>query len=147
MAGSALLLLLASFVLLSLVVVALARSATGAVVCGVVALLLLLLALRLLRVGVWVSSQGLRQVGLVRTRTLAWRRVADVRTVQQPVRWLALPRTVQGQALVVRTTAGEQLPPLLTDHNADFLGQPDSFGRASDVIEAWAEESGPGSRG
>jgi hypothetical protein len=58
------------------------------------------------------------------------------------VRWLGLPRTVQGQALVVvRARDGQPLRTLLTDHNADFLARPEAFDRAADVIEGWAAES------
>jgi len=99
-------------------------------------------ALRLLRAGVWVSAHGVRHVGFLATRTVPWERVAAVRTVQQPVRWLGLPRTVQGQALLlVRTDrAAKDMAPLLTTHNADFLARGEAFDRAADSVEAWAEE-------
>lgn len=147
-AGGALLLLLASYLLLSTMIIGFAGALPGASVCAVAAIVVITLALRLLRVGVWVSSHGLRQVGIFYTVTLQWREVAAVRTAQQPVRWLGLPRTVQGQALVViRASAsqgqgqGEPLRTLLTDANADFLAQPGRFDKAADVIEAWAAES------
>ncbi|OEV03607.1 hypothetical protein K378_03697 [Streptomyces sp. Amel2xB2] len=143
--GAAVLLLLASYMLFSALIIALAGSVTGALVCLVAALAVIALALRLLRVGVWVSAYGLRRVGLLTTVTLGWHEVAAVRTVQQPVRWLGLPRTVQGQALdVVRAGDGEALRTLLTDHNADFLARPEAFDRAADVIETWAAESRAG---
>ncbi|AXK35389.1 hypothetical protein DVA86_24820 [Streptomyces armeniacus] len=160
-AGGALLLLLASYLLISTVIIAFAGALPGAAVCAAAAAAVIALALRLLRVGVWVSAHGLRQVGIFYTVTLEWREVAAVRTAQQPVRWLGLPRTVQGQALVVVRAAGaggahqvpqgaaaygqgaegEPLRTLLTDHNADFLNRTESFDRAADVIEAWADES------
>jgi threonine synthase len=67
-----------------------------------------------------------------------------VRTVQQPVRWLGLPRTVQGQALVLvrRDRAERDAQVLMTTHNADFLARQGSFDRAADTIEAWAAEHG-----
>ncbi|WP_314176870.1 hypothetical protein [Streptomyces winkii] len=139
--GAAVLLLLASYMLFSALIIALAGAVPGALVCLAAALAVIAFALRLLRVGVWVSAHGLRRVGLLNTVTLHWREVAAVRTVQQPVRWLGLPRTVQGQALdVVRAGDGEPLRPLLTDHNADFLARPEAFERAADVIEGWAAE-------
>ncbi len=55
------------------------------------------------------------------------------------MRWAGLPRTVQGQALLLVRESGEPLP-LLTDHNADFLSRPEAFERAADTIEAWADE-------
>ncbi|MEV0375282.1 phage holin family protein [Streptomyces sp. NPDC050636] len=137
---AAVVLLLASFVLLSAMVIALAGSLPGAAVCVVVGALLIVLAVRLLRVGLWVSASGLRQVGLLRTTTEPWRAVASVRTVQQPVRWLGLPRTVQGQALIVHRTQGEPLRVIVTDHNSDFLSRPEAFEQAADVLEAWAAE-------
>jgi hypothetical protein len=143
--GAAVLLLLASYLLFSALIIALAGAVPGALVCVGAGLVVIALALRLLRVGVWVSAYGLRRVGLLNTVTLRWSEVAAVRTVQQPVRWLGLPRTVQGQALdVVRAGSGEPLRTLLTDHNADFLARPEAFDRAADVIEAWAAESWSG---
>ncbi|TJZ41326.1 hypothetical protein FCH28_37485 [Streptomyces piniterrae] len=137
---AAVFLLLASFVLLSAMIIAMAGSLPGAVVCAVVAVVLIALAVRLLRVGVWVSASGLRQVGLLRTTTEPWSAVASVRTVQQPVRWLGLPRTVQGQAVVVARVQGEPLRVVVTDHNSDFLSRPTAFERAADALEAWAAE-------
>ncbi|AZM49097.1 hypothetical protein DMB38_27870 [Streptomyces sp. WAC 06738] len=140
-------LLLASYLLFATVIMLLADSVTGALTCAGVAGGIILAALRLLRVGVWVSAHGLRQVHLLRTVTLAWDEVAAVRTVQQPVKWLGLPRTVQGQALLVvpgarRGRGGDSAPlrPLLTDSNADFLSRPEAFDRAADTVEAWATE-------
>lgn len=142
-AGAAVELLIASYLLFAGMIMLLATSASGALVCLALAGLVITAALRLLRVGVWVSAKGIRQVGLFYTSSLSWDEVAAVRTVQQPVKWLGLPRTVQGQALVVEQTAGGRpapLRPLLTDSNADFLSRPEAFDRAADTIEAWAAE-------
>ncbi|MFD4635478.1 hypothetical protein ACFVYR_10855 [Streptomyces sp. NPDC058284] len=144
---SALLLLAASFVLLAAVIIALAGSLTGGAICAGIAVLVIAASLRLLRMGTWVSARGLRRVGFLSTQTVAWAQVSTVRTAQQPVRWLGLPRTVQGQALVlVRRDqdprgAGPQL--LLTDRNADFLARHEAFDRAADSIEVWADEYRP----
>ncbi|MEU9116585.1 hypothetical protein AB0D04_33775 [Streptomyces sp. NPDC048483] len=137
---AAVFLLLASFILLSAMIIGLAGSLTGAVVCVVVAALVIALSLRLLRAGVWVSSSGLRRVGLLRTTTDPWSAVATVRTVQQPVRWLGLPRTVQGQAVIVHTMQSGEPRTLITDRNGDFQSRPEAFERAADVLEAWAAE-------
>ncbi|MFE6688474.1 PH domain-containing protein [Streptomyces sp. NPDC057743] len=137
---AAVFLLLASFVLLSALIIALAGAPVGAAVCAAVGLLVIALALRLVRVGIWVSAQGLRQVNLLRTTTLPWSAVAAVRTVQQPVRWLGLPRTVQGQALRVDRASGEPLRAVVTDHSGDFLGRAETFESAVDALEAWAAE-------
>lgn len=139
-AGAALLLLLASYLLISAVVIAVAGTLGGAGLCITSAAVAIGFALRLLRVGLWVSSHGLRRVGVFHTRTLPWSGIAAVRTVQQPVRWLGLPRTVQGQALTVDLKQGEPLRALVTDHNADFLAKPEAFDRAADVLEAWAAD-------
>jgi hypothetical protein len=138
-------LLLASFVLLSAVVIALTGGLSSAAVIFGVSLVMVAGALRLLRMGVWVSAHGLRQVRFLVTRSTPWAQVGNVHTVQQPVRWLGLPRTVQGQALVLvrRGRAAEGLPPLLTTHNADFLGRVAAFDRAADSVEVWAEEYRP----
>ncbi|MGW0122720.1 hypothetical protein [Streptomyces sp. NPDC003327] len=139
--AAALALLLASFVLLAAVIIAAAGAVGGAGVTFTLAVLIILAALRMLRVGVWVSRAGVRRVGFLRTTTTPWTKVASVRTAQQPVRWLGLPRTVQGQALVLDRQAGEQLL-LLTDHSADFLSRVEAFDRAADTVEAWNAEYG-----
>ncbi|MGV9254266.1 hypothetical protein [Streptomyces sp. NPDC003697] len=143
--AAALLLLLASFVLFATVVTALTGAPASVVVALCVALAVLAGALRLLYMGVWVSSLGLRHVRFLVRRTTPWARVAAVRTVQGPVRWLGLPRTVQGQALVlVHKGRAEADTTLLTTHNADFLARVEAFDRAADAVEAWAEEYGRG---
>ncbi|MFF8879656.1 hypothetical protein [Streptomyces flaveolus] len=139
---AALTLLLASFVLFAAVIIAVTDSPSSAAVVFGVALVMIVCALRLLRMGVWVSARGVRQVGFFTTRTVAWPQVASLRTVQQPVRWLGLPRTVQGQALLLvrQGRAGDAAPVLMTSHNADFLARPEAFDRAADTVEAWADE-------
>ncbi|MFC7218335.1 hypothetical protein ACFQLX_09165 [Streptomyces polyrhachis] len=137
--GAALELLIVSYLLLATVIMMMAGSTGGTVACFLAALAVTVAALRLLRVGVWVSARGVRQVGLLYTRTTRWETVSAVRTVQRPVKWLGLPRTVQGQAVVVHTRNGD-MRPLLTDKNADFLGRPEAFDRAADTIEAWGAE-------
>ncbi|MEU6278021.1 hypothetical protein ABZ871_37335 [Streptomyces populi] len=140
--AAALVLLLASYVLVAAVIIAIAGTLSGAAACMAVAGVVILCALRLLRMGVWVSARGLRRVGFFVTRTTPWQRVVAVRTVQQPVRWLGLPRTVQGQALTLVSAdrAPGDVPPLMTTHNADFLARTEAFDRAADVIEVWADE-------
>ncbi|THA24193.1 hypothetical protein E4198_05070 [Streptomyces sp. RKND-216] len=141
-AGAAVVLLLTSYVLISAVILAVAGQLTGAAAFAAVAALMTAAALRALRMGVWVSDAGLRQVGPLYTVTLPWAEVSAVRTAQQPVKWLGLPRTVQGQALVVeRTRGGSALRTQLTTHNADFLNRPEAFDRAADVIEGWSAEA------
>ncbi|MCB5169951.1 PH domain-containing protein [Streptomyces bambusae] len=139
-AAGALLLLLASFMLLATMIIAFTGEFVGALVCLAAAGLVIALALRMLRMGTWVSPQGLRRVALLSTRTYAWSDVDEVRTSQQPVRWLGLPRTVQGQALTVKPRAAQQPVLLLTDHNADFLSRTEAFERAADLVAAWADE-------
>ncbi|MEV4998328.1 hypothetical protein ACFVTT_23980 [Streptomyces niveus] len=137
--ASALLLLLASFVLLATMIIAFAGAVSGAAVCLGISLVMIAAALRLLRVGAWVSRHGVRRVGLLMTRTVPWSQGVEIRTVQQPVRWLGLPRTVQGQALLLVLGDGEKKL-LLTDHNADFLSRSEAFDRAADAVEAWGDE-------
>ncbi|MFI6645532.1 hypothetical protein [Streptomyces sp. NPDC050504] len=139
-AAAATLLLLASFVLLATVIIAAAGELTGAAVCAGLAAAVILSALRLLRVGAWVSRHGVRRIGFFSTSTLAWNKVSEVRTVQQPVRWLGLPRTVQGQALVLVREGGGSSRALFTDRSADFLSRTEAFDRAADSIEVWADE-------
>ncbi|MET9441657.1 hypothetical protein [Streptomyces sp. NPDC006610] len=136
--AAAICLLLASYVLFAAVIIALTGTVSSAGVVFGIALLAIVCALRLLRMGVWVSAAGLRQVRFLSTRTAPWQRVGSVRTVQQPVRWLGLPRAVQGQALI--HVRGQDTTMLLTTHNADFLARPGAFDRAADSVEAWAEE-------
>ncbi|MEU7283239.1 PH domain-containing protein [Streptomyces sp. NPDC045431] len=137
--AAALALLLASFVLLASMIIAFAGALPGAAVCLGMAVLVIGAALRLLRMGTWVSPAGVRRVGFFRTVTVPWGRISAVRTVQQPVRWLGLPRTVQGQVLVLVRQGGEQLA-LLTDHNADFLARVEAYDRAAARVMAWSSE-------
>ncbi|RKN38712.1 hypothetical protein [Streptomyces hoynatensis] len=137
---AAVILLISAYLMISALIIALAGPPAGAGVTVGTAVVTIALALRLLRMGIWVSSRGLRRVGLLGTRTLRWREISRVHTVQQPVKWLGLPRTVQGQGLLVERHHGEPLRMLLTDHSADFLGRPEVFDRAADTIEAWAAE-------
>ncbi|WP_411089864.1 hypothetical protein [Streptomyces sp. 061-3] len=139
-AAAATLLLLASYVLIAGMIIAFAGALRGAAACLGLALVVILCALRMLRVGAWVSRHGVRRVGFFITTTVPWSRVTAVRTVQQPVKWLGFPRTVQGQALIVVRLGGDAVPPLLTDSNADFLGRSEAFDRAADTIEAWDDE-------
>ncbi|MFI5825116.1 hypothetical protein ACIA8I_39565 [Streptomyces rishiriensis] len=140
--AAALALLLASYVLFAAVIIALTGSVSEAGTVFGCSLVVIAAALRLLRVGVWVSDRGLRHVSFLRTRTLPWERILAVRTVQQPVRWLGLPRTVQGEALtLVRRERPAEAAPLLTTHGADFLARPEAFDRAADAVEAWASEN------
>jgi hypothetical protein len=139
---AALTLLIASYLLISAMIIAVAGTVPAAGATVLAAALTIALALRLLRMGIWVSPRGLRRVGLLFTRTLRWREVERISTVQQPVKWLGLPRSVQGQALQIERRRGEPLRTLLTDHNSDFLGRPEAFDRAADVLEAWAAEHG-----
>ncbi|MFF4454048.1 PH domain-containing protein [Streptomyces goshikiensis] len=142
-AAAALLLLLAAFMLLSTMIIAFAGTWPGALICLAAALAVIGSALRILVAGVWVSPSGLRRVTFLRTRSLTWSQIDEIRTVQQPVRWLGLPRTVQGQALTVAGHDGAELPVLLTDHNADFLSRTEAFDRAAHAVEAWADEYRP----
>ncbi|MFD3548946.1 hypothetical protein ACFWUW_25620 [Streptomyces sp. NPDC058655] len=142
-AMAALLLMLSAFMLLATMIIAFAGAWGGAAGCLVAALAVIASAVQLLRAGVWVSRTGLRRVGFLRTRSIAWSEVAELRTVQQPVRWLGLPRTVQGQALTVAGLGGAEQPVLLTDHNADFLSRSEAFDRAAETLGAWAEEYRP----
>ncbi|MEU0337214.1 hypothetical protein [Streptomyces sp. NPDC006193] len=136
-------LLFASFVLFSAILIALTGSVSSAGGVLAAGLVIVAGALRLLRMGVWVSGRGLRRTGFLVTRTVPWARVVSVRTVQQPVRWLGLPRTVQGQALALvrEDRRPEDTSPLLTTHGLDFLGRPVAFDRAADAVEAWAAEN------
>jgi hypothetical protein len=137
---AAMMLVLVAYLLVAAGIMGIAGSLNGAGTCLGIAALVIVSALRILRVGFWVSGRGLRQVGLFYTVTLSWDRVGSVRTAQQPVKVLGLPRTVMGQALVVTRSNGEQLRPLLTDHNADFWHRTEAFDMAADAIEAWAAE-------
>jgi hypothetical protein len=136
--GAALLLLLASYVLFSAMIIALAGSVTAAGICVGGAALVIACAVRLVRAGVWIDEEGLRLTGLFSATTVRWSQVAAVRTAQQPVRWLGLPRSVQGQAVLIELTEGGSSRVAFTDHSADFLGRPEAFAMAADAIESWA---------
>ncbi|GAB2629954.1 membrane protein [Streptomyces capparidis] len=135
---AALALVAASFLLFGALVTAMSGAVSAAGTILGCALALVAGTVRMLRVGIWVSDRGLRQVAPLRTVTLPWDRVAAVRTSQQPVRLLGLPRTVQGQAVLVTRSDGSVMTTLLTDHSADFLARPEAFDRAADAVEEWA---------
>lgn len=136
--GAALLLLLASYVLFSAMIIAMAGSVPAAGVCVAVAALVIVVAVRLVRAGVQVSARGLRRTGLISSTTVEWPDIAAIRTAQQPVRWLGLPRTVQGQAVVAEPARGGAPLTLITSHGADFLGRAEGFDMAADAVEGWA---------
>lgn len=138
--GAALLLLLASYVLFSAVIIALAGSVPAAGVCVAVAALVIVGAVRLVRTGVWMDEEGLRLTGLFSATTVRWSQVTAIRTAQQPVRWLGLPWSVQGQAVLIELAGGPSPRVAATDHSADFLGRPEAFGMAADAIEGWAAQ-------
>jgi hypothetical protein len=138
-AVAALALMLAAYLLFAALIMVAAKSVQGAGVLVLLAALVIAGTLRLLRMGVWLSGRGLRQVGYFSTVTVPWPQVTSVRTAQQPVRVLGLPRSVQGQALVI-SRRGTALRPLMTDHNADFLGRAEAFDVAADAIEGWSLE-------
>lgn len=137
---AALALMLASYLMFAALIMVAAGSVRGAGLCLGLAVLVIVVTLRLLRVGIWLSGKGVRQVGFFATSTVPWRQVGTVRTAQQPVKVLGMPRTVQGQALVISRRGGEPLRTLVTDHNADFLGRVEAFDIAADAIEGWAAE-------
>ncbi|WP_031521687.1 hypothetical protein [Streptomyces sp. NRRL F-5123] len=137
---AALALMLAAYLLFAALIMVAAQNTRGGALCLAVALLVIMAALRMLRVGLWVSGRGLRQTSFFSTVTVPWRKIAAVRTAQQPVKVLGLPRTVQGQALIITRKSGGSLRPQLTDHNADFLGRVEAFDVAADAIEGWAAE-------
>jgi hypothetical protein len=137
---AALALMLAAYMLFASLIMVAAGSVNGAVTCLVVAFTVIVCTLRLLRVGVWLSGKGLRQVGFFSTVTVPWSKVGTVRTAQQPVKVLGLPRTVQGQALLITRRGGAPLRIMMTDHNADFLGRVEAFDIAADAIEGWSNE-------
>ncbi|MBB5116607.1 membrane protein [Streptomyces eurocidicus] len=141
--GAALVLLLASCVLFSALIIAVAGSLPAAGICVAVAALLIAAAVRLVHVGVWLSPEGLRQVRLLSSTVVPWADVAGVRTVQQPVRRLGLPRTVRGQALVVARGRGEPVVTVVTDQGADFLGRPERFAGAVAAVERRVAEFRP----
>jgi len=139
-AAAALALMLAAYLMFAALIMVAAGSVQGAGACLGFAVLVIACTLRLLRMGVWISGKGLRQVGFFVTVTLPWRQVGRVHTAQQPVKVLGLPRTVMGQALLISRRGGQMLRPLMTDHNADFLGRVEAFDIAADALEGWATE-------
>ncbi|MFI0779028.1 hypothetical protein [Streptomyces sp. NPDC021212] len=139
--GSAVLLLLASYLLFSALIISLAGSGSAAWVCVAVAALVIGFAVRLVGAGVRASGRELRRTGLLSSTSVAWQDVASIRTVQQPVRLLGLPRTVQGQAVLAERTSGGTPLTLFTSHDTDFLGRPEAFRAAADALGGWADRS------
>ncbi|MFI0813982.1 hypothetical protein ACH4TX_28365 [Streptomyces sp. NPDC021098] len=140
--GSAVLLLLASYLLFSALIIALAGSGSGAGVCVGAAALVIGFAVRLVGAGVRTSERELRRTGLFSSTTVAWQDVASIRNVQQPVRLLGLPHTVQGQAVLVERASGGAPLTLFTSHDTDFLGRPEAFRAAADALGDLADRHG-----
>ncbi|MEU1806233.1 hypothetical protein [Streptomyces sp. NPDC019937] len=140
--GAAVLLLLASYLLFSALIIALAGSGSAAGVCVAAAALVMGFAVRMVQAGVRANERGLRRTGLFSSTTVAWQDVASIRTVQQPVRRLGLPLTVQGQAVLAERTSGGAPLPLITSHDTDFLGRPDAFRAAADALDEQAARRG-----
>jgi len=140
--GAAVLLLLASYLLFSALIIVLAGSGSAAGVCVAAAALVIAFAVRMVGAGVRVSARELRRTGLIMSTTVAWQDVASIRTLQQPVRWLGLPRTVQGQVVLAERTSGGTPLTLFTSHDTDFLGRPEAFRAAADALDGWAARHG-----
>ncbi|NYI08465.1 hypothetical protein [Allostreptomyces psammosilenae] len=130
--GAAFLGVLASYLLVAGFTLGMVGS--GPVLPLVLAVLLLAAGLRLLRVGVWVSRAGVRSVALLRTTTVRWTDLVDVRVEDASVPLLGLPRRVRGQALVLVHRSGRRTITVLTDQGADFLRRADAFADAADVL-------------
>lgn len=139
--GATLLLALCPMLLLGALVSYVADGTVRALVAGVLAVLLVALAVRTLRMGVWVSSRGLRYVTWFRTRTLSWSRIAGIRTRQEPVRVLGTPRRSNGQAVLVEMTDGSVLEEVLSDHDADFLRRAEEFEETTAALLEWSRET------
>ncbi|MGW2327127.1 hypothetical protein ACWC5C_15315 [Streptomyces sp. NPDC001700] len=137
--GAAVLLLLASYLLFSALIIILAGSGSTAGVCVAAAALAIAFAFRMVGAGVRASARGLRRTGLFSSTTLAWQDVASIHTVQGPVRVLGLPRTAQGQAVLAERTSGGAPLTLFTSHDTDFLKRPEAFRAAVDTLDGWAD--------
>ncbi|OIV36396.1 hypothetical protein BIV57_16485 [Mangrovactinospora gilvigrisea] len=102
----------------------LAQSPVRAAVAAGIALVLVVLALRILRMGLYVSTRGVRRVRLLRTTKLRWHQVGELVVYQMPVRVLGTPRRRNGEAVALRRmSGGEPWEEIISSHNADFLSR------------------------
>jgi hypothetical protein len=108
-------------------------------VSGVLALAVVLavgtLTARFGMAGVWVNDAGVRAVTVLRSRTWAWRQVADVR--------LAASRTTGRRTLLLVLTDGSDVTLPLVEHGLDFLGRAEAFDIATTAVERWWRGSRP----
>ena len=122
----ALMLVLAAYLLFAALIMELAGESAERGGAGGRRAVIVALRLRLLRVGVWVSGDGLRLVSLLRTTTVAWDRVGcgAHRAAAGAAGWRCRGRCRARRLVVTRRADGSELPTLLTDHSADFLRRP-----------------------
>jgi hypothetical protein len=141
--GATLLLALCPMLLFGALLSFLADGTTRASVAFAIGLAIVFSALRLLRMGVWVSSHGIRRVAFWWTRTVRWNDVESVHVGQVPVKVLGTPRRVNGQAVTVTRRGGAALEEVLSDHNADFRGKDraEDFEAAVSALAEWFQQS------
>ncbi len=122
-------------------------SAVGRIVTAVIATAvggsLALLGSRIMATGVWVNDFGVRLHGLVRSESLAWSNVADVRRVEAETRVLGTPVRRSGQTLWLVLVDGSDRETALTDRGPDFLGRAEAFDMAAGAVERWFVETRP----
>ena len=96
---------------------------------------------RVLSVGVWVNDFGVRILGLVHSEELAWPKVADVRRVRAPARFLGSPLRRGGDTVWLVLVDGTDRETPLSDVGPDFLGRAEAYDMAAGAVERWFEET------
>lgn len=98
------------------------------------------LIVRVLRVGLWVSDDGLREIRIGHAVTWPWADVHAVGLQPQPVRLLGLGPSRAGHAVTVETSDAEH-PTVLTSLSPDFLGRAEAFDIAVSAVHNWARRA------
>lgn len=134
----------AYLLLLALVLVPVATGSVAAAAPVGVALLgavaLAALALRNLRIGVWVCDRGVRDVRLLSVATLTWSRLAALEVAQRSVRFGGVLPARRALAVVFIPDDGKPNVTVVTAVSPDFLGRPEAFDMAVDAIERWCRD-------
>jgi hypothetical protein len=78
------------------------------------------------RMGVYVSEYGVRVRGLIRCRTIAWRKIEHIR-LHQAAHRIGRLEIPSGMTVLIERADGSDVPTSLWAQGVDFHRQPDTF--------------------
>jgi len=89
---------------------------------------------RVAMLGIYVGSSGLRYRGPIRTITIRWADVKEVRLESCNIRWIG--SAVRAKYIWIARNNAEPISTMLNDKGVDFLGRHAAFERAFEDISA-----------